>query len=77
MRSTSMQNFKAIVAENQILGSGFSETLPSANIPTTADKIFETSSSFHLKWRTMGKVQFAFFRRFLLVVAKVSFWEEV
>ena len=39
-------------------------------------KIFETNSSFHVKYRTMGRVQYAFFRRFLLVLTKFSFWAE-
>ena len=36
--------------------------------------IFETNSSFHVKRRILGKVQFLFFRRFLLT--KFSFEEE-
>ena len=43
---------------------------------TTIHKIFETNSSFHVKQRTTGKVQFLFFSRFLLVLTKFSFWEE-
>ena len=39
-------------------------------------KIFETNSSFHVKYRTMGRVQYAFFKRFLLVLTKFSFWAE-
>ena len=42
---------------------------------TTIHKIFETRSSFHVKQRTTGKVQFPFFNSFLLVLAKFSFWE--
>ena len=41
---------------------------------TIIHKIFETNSSFHVKQRTPGKVQFLFFRRFLLVLTKFSFW---
>ena len=39
-------------------------------------KIFETNSSFHVKQCTMGRVQFAFFGRFLQVLTKFSFWAE-
>ena len=39
-------------------------------------KIFETNSSFHVKRHTTGKVQFLFFRRFLLGLTKCSFLEE-
>ena len=39
-------------------------------------KIFETNSSFHVKQRITGKVQFLFFSSFLLVLTKSSFWEE-
>ena len=39
-------------------------------------KIFETDSSFQVKWRTMEKVQYLFFRRSLLVLAKFLFREE-
>ena len=35
---------------------------------TIIRKIFKTNSSFHVKLRTTGKVQFLFFRRFLLVL---------
>ena len=35
-------------------------------------KIFETNSSFHVKQRSMGKVQLLFFKRFLLVLTKFS-----
>ena len=44
--------------------------------PTTIHKIFEINSSFHVKWRTMGKVLFLFFMRFLLVMTKFLFWWE-
>ena len=39
-------------------------------------KIFQTNSSYHVKQRTIGKVQFLFFRRFLLVLTNYSFQEE-
>ena len=38
--------------------------------------IFETKSSFHVKQRTTGKVQFLFFENFLLVLTRFLFWEE-
>ena len=37
---------------------------------------FEASSSFHVKYGSMGKVQFLFFKMLLLVLKKLSFWEE-
>ena len=37
-------------------------------------EIFETNSSFHVKQCTTGKLQFLFFRSFLLVLTKFSFW---
>ena len=43
---------------------------------TTIYKIIETISSFHVKQRTTGKVQFLFFSSFLLVLTKLSFWGE-
>ena len=45
-------------------------------ISTNMDKIFETISSFHVRQRTTGKVQFLFLRRFLLVLTKFLFWED-
>ena len=39
----------------------------------TIHKIFETNSSFQVKWGTTGKVQFLFFRRFLLVLTNFDF----
>ena len=42
-------------------------------LPTITHKIFETNSSFHVKQRTTGKVQFLFFKSFLLVLTKLSF----
>ena len=43
---------------------------------TIIHKVLETNSSFHVKERTTGKVQFLFFREFLLLLTKFSFWEE-
>ena len=45
-------------------------------IATTTAKMFEKNSSFHVKYRTTGKVQFLFLRSLLLVNTKFSFWEE-
>ena len=38
--------------------------------------IFETKSSFHVKQRTTGKVQFPFFSSFLLALTNISFWDK-
>ena len=35
------------------------------------EKIFEANSSFYVKYDTTGKVQFLFFRNFLLLLKKV------
>ena len=43
---------------------------------TIIQKIFETNSSFHMKWRTSANIQYLFFRKLLLVLTKLSFWEE-
>ena len=43
---------------------------------TIIHKVLETNSSFHVKECTTGKVQFLFFRKFLLLLTKFSFWEE-
>ena len=40
------------------------------------DKIFERNISFHVKQGTTGKVQFQFFRGYLLVLKKKLFWED-
>ena len=37
---------------------------------TIIHKIFETNSSFHVKWHTMDEGQFLFFKRFLLALTK-------
>ena len=39
-------------------------------------KIFETNSSFHVKQGTTRKIQFLFFKMFLLVATKFLFWHE-
>ena len=38
-------------------------------------QVLETNSSFHVKQDTTGKVQFSFFKSFLLALTKLSFWE--
>ena len=43
---------------------------------TIIHKIFETNSSFHVKWRTMIKVQFLLFKNLLLMPTKFSFLQE-
>ena len=43
---------------------------------TSTDKIFEKISSYPVKYRTTGKVQILFSRSLLLVLTKLSFWEE-
>ena len=43
---------------------------------TTIHKILETNSSFYVKQRTTGKVQFLFFSYFLPILTNFSFWEE-
>ena len=45
-------------------------------LSTTIHRIFEINSSFHVKQCTTRKVQFPFLSRFLLVLTKISFWEE-
>ena len=47
----------------------------SSLMPAITYKIFETNSIFHVKQRTMGKVQFLFFKSFLLLLIKLSFWQ--
>ena len=41
---------------------------------TITHKVTETNSTFRVKKRVAGKVEFLFFRSFLLVLAKLSFW---
>ena len=41
---------------------------------TMARGIFETNSSFCVKWRAARGVKFLFFKNFLLVLAGLSFW---
>ena len=43
---------------------------------TIIHKTFEINSGFHVKERTAGKVQFLFFKNFLLVLTKFSFRDE-
>ena len=43
---------------------------------TIIHKIRETNSSFDVKQRTMGKVQFLFCSSFKLILTKCSFWKE-
>ena len=54
----------------------FNESCSFSKAATTIHKIFQANSSFHVKQRTTGKVQLLFFRSFLLVLTKFSFWEE-
>ena len=44
--------------------------------PITIHKIFETNSSFYVKWRTKGKIKVMFSKRLLLVLTKFSSWQE-
>ena len=46
-------------------------------LETIIHKVFAADSSFHVKWRTTGKVQFLFFRSFLLVLTKFLFGERL
>ena len=43
---------------------------------TTIHKIFETNSSFHVKYCTTEKFNFCFSKSFLVVLTKFSFWQE-
>ena len=49
----------------------FDILFPKVSKPTIIHKVFEINSSFHVKQDTMGRVQFLFFRRFLLVLVKI------
>ena len=42
----------------------------------TIHKIPERNSSFYVKQRTTGKIQFLFLSSSLLILTKFSFWEE-
>ena len=42
---------------------------------TISHKISEGNPSFHVKQRTIGEVEFVFFKSFLLVLTKLSFWQ--
>ena len=48
----------------------------SSSLSTKIHKVFETNSSFLVKYRAMGKVQFLYFRRFSLVLTKFLFRED-
>ena len=45
-------------------------------VPTIIHKIFETNSSFHMKYCSTRKVKRLFFKSILLVLTKFSFWQE-
>ena len=45
-----------------------------SSFSTVAHRIIEANCSFHVKWRTAGKVGFLFLRSFPLVLARLSFW---
>ena len=47
------------------------------NYSTIIHKIFDRNWNFHVKQRFTGKVQFRFFRRFLLVLTKFLFQEKI
>ena len=53
--------------------SNFSDHLAQSTI---THKISETNSKFHVKKRATGKVSFLFCKNFLLVLTKLSFWQE-
>ena len=42
---------------------------------TITYKKSETETSFHVKKRKTAKIQFLFFKSFLLVLTKLSFWQ--
>ena len=44
------------------------------NIESSYNHEQDLNSSFHVIWGTMGKVQYLFFRSFLLVLKQISFW---
>ena len=44
-------------------------------LPTITHKGSKTNSSFYVKQRATGKVYFLFFKSFLLVLKKHSFWQ--
>ena len=65
------------LSKSQVLRDvGWSRSKKKMLPDTTMDKIFEANSSFHVKWRTTGKVQFLFFRSFLLVLNTFFFSEK-
>ena len=51
-------------------------TMKCLSKPTIIHKMFETNSCFPVKVCTMRKVQFLFFKRFLLILTKFSFQME-
>ena len=62
-------------SSNMVNFSAFLRFLWKVYILTITYKIFETNYGFHVKECTTGKVQFLFFRKFLLVLTKFSFRE--
>ena len=42
-----------------------------ASLAAITHKIFEINSSFHVKWRSTGKISFLFFKSFLPVLTKL------
>ena len=44
--------------------------------PIIIEKIFQTTSGSHVQLRTRGNALFPFFKRFLLVLTKFSFWKK-
>ena len=51
-------------------GKTYLKVYPKNCLATTILKILETNSSFYMKQRTTGKIQFLFFISFLLILAK-------
>lgn len=47
-----------------------SNHMPFLYLPTILAKKFQTNSSFCVKWRSMEKIPFLFFKNFLLVLVK-------
>ena len=57
--------------------SGVSSNQKRLSRDNNSHKVSETNSSIHVKWCTTGKVEFLFFKSFLLVLTKLSFWQGV
>ena len=58
-----------------VLGSSSRSALAGWGVrAAVARGIFGTSSGFRVGWRTAGRVELLFFKSFLLVLAKLSFW---